>query len=138
MKAHISTAALVTTELEFNEKKYNVAASLSVLDKLERLDESIGEITSVKKIIKWLINDAVERENILHNSNEKPVTDEMVSLLIGKSNLLYYSDIMRNVLGTDFGNDNSEIDEDGNEVIVTDEMIEEFGETPKAKNVIAE
>lgn len=138
MKSHISTAALITTELEFNNQIYNVAASLSVLDKIERLDDSVTEIMSVKKIIKWLINDAVERDNMLLGTQQKPVTDETISLLVGKSNLPYYNNVLTEVLGLNVDSDNSEVDDDGNEVIVTDEMIEEYGEAPKAKNVATE
>lgn len=138
MKAHISTAALQTTELEFCGKIYNVAASLSVLDKIERLDDSTSETTSVKKILKWLINDAIERDNMLYGKTDKAITDEAISLLVGKSNLPYYSEVLNEVLGWDPESDTVEVDEDGNEVIITDDMIDEFGEAPEIKNTTAE
>lgn len=138
MKAHINTAALLTTELEFCGKIYNVAASLSVLDKIERLDDSISEMTNVKKILKWLINDAIERDNMLYGSTTKTITDEAISLLVGKSNLPYYSEVLNEVLGWDSNPDITEVDEDGNEVVITDDMIDEFGEAPEIKNATAE
>ena len=135
MKAHITDSELKTVELEFDGKIYNVAASLDVLDKVEKLpDEESDSVTNVKKIISWLVNDAIARNNLKNGTHEKTIPLEYFGLLIGKSNLEYYSEAMKEVLGLSAENNSPELDDEGNEIVVTDEMVEEFGELPETKN----
>lgn len=135
MKAHITDSELKTVELEFDGKIYNVAASLDVLDKVEKLsDEESDSVTNVKKIISWLVNDAIARNNLKNGTHEKTIPLEYFGLLIGKSNLEYYSEAMKEVLGLSTENNSPELDDEGNEIVVTDEMVEEFGELPETKN----
>ena len=135
MKAHITDSELKTVELEFDGKIYNVAASLDVLDKVEELpDEESDSVTNVKKIISWLVNDAIARNNLKNGTHEKTIPLEYFGLLIGKSNLEYYSEAMKEVLGLSAENNSPELDDEGNEIVVTDEMVEEFGELPETKN----
>ena len=140
MDAHIcNNHELQTTELIFNGKTYNVEATLSVLDKINNLKDDLSEITTVAKIILWLINDAIERENMMTGGHEKAVTIDQVNHLIGKSNMEYYRNIISEVMGVGGDNEPTEFDEDGNEVIVPDEVIEEYGDLPETvKNTEAE
>lgn len=139
MKAHITNSELKTVELEFDGKIYNVAASLDVLDKVERLsDEEANDVTNAKKIISWLVNDAIARNNLKNGTHEKAIPLEYFGLLIGKSNLEYYSEAMKEVLGVSAESSSPELDDEGNEIVVTDEMVEEFGELPETKNLKTE
>lgn len=140
MDAHIcNDHELQTTELIFNGKTYNVEATLSVLDKINNLKDDLSEITAVAKVILWLINDAVERENMMTGSHDKAVTIEQINHLIGKSNIEYYKNIIAEVLGVGDDAKPAEYDEDGNEVVVPDEILEEYGDLPEAvKNTEAE
>lgn len=139
MKAHITNSELKTVELEFDGKIYNVAASLDVLDKVERLpDEEANSVTNVKKIISWLVNDAIARNNLKNGTHEKVIPLEYFGLLIGKSNLEYYSEAMKDVLGISAESSSPELDDEGNEIVVTDEMVEEFGELLETKNLKTE
>lgn len=135
MKAHITDSELKTVELEFDGKKYNVAASLDVIEKVENLSEKeLESVTGTKKIISWLVNDAIARNNLKNGTHEKAIPLEYFGLLIGKSNLEYYSEAMKEVLGVSAESSSPELDDEGNEIVVTDEMVEEFGELPEAKN----
>lgn len=136
MDAHIQDTKLSTVELEFDGKIYDVAASLDVLDKVESLpEEEIESIKSIKKIIAWLVNDAIARKNLKNGEYEKAIPTEFFGLLIGKSNIGYYSKVIERVLDISAENESSELDEEGNEIVVTEEMTEEFGELPpKTKN----
>ncbi len=136
MDAHIQDTKLSTVELEFDGKTYDVAASLDVLDKVEGLsDEEFESIKSVKKIIAWLVNDAIARKNLKNGEHEKAIPIEFFGLLIGKSNIGYYSKVIEEVLDISSENEFSELDEEENEIVVTEEMTEEFGELPlKTKN----
>lgn len=139
MKAHITDAELKTVELEFDGKIYNVAASLDVIEKVENLSEKeLDSVTGTKKIISWLVNDAIARKNLKNGEHEKAIPLEYFGLLIGKSNLEYYSEAMKEVLGFSADGSSPELDDEGNEIVVTDEMIEEFGELPETKNSKAE
>ena len=133
MDAHIcNDHELQTTELIFNGKTYNVEATLSVLDKINNLKDDLSEITTVAKVILWLINDAVERENMMTGNHEKAVTLDQINHLIGKSNIEYYKNIIAEVLGVGDDAKPAEYDEDGNEVVVPDEILEEYGDLPEA------
>lgn len=136
MDAHIKDTKLSTTELEFDGKTYDVAASLDVLDKVESLpEEELESIKSIKKIIAWLVNDAIARKNLKNGEHEKAIPIEFFGLLIGKSNIGYYSEVIEKVLGIPSEDKSPELDEEGNEIVVTEEMTEEFGELlPKTKN----
>lgn len=139
MKAHITDAGLKTVELEFDGKIYNVAASLDVIEKVENLSEKeLDSVTGTKKIISWLVNDAIARKNLKNGEHEKAIPLEYFGLLIGKSNLEYYSEAMKEVLGFSADGSSPELDDEGNEIVVTDEMVEEFGELPETKNSKAE
>ena len=139
MKAHITDSELKTVELEFDGKIYNVAASLDVIEKVENLSEKEFEsVTGTKKIISWLVNDAIARNNLKNGTHEKAIPLEYFGLLIGKSNLEYYSEAMKEVLGVSAESSSPELDDEGNEIVVTDEMVEEFGELPEAKNLKTE
>jgi hypothetical protein len=139
MKAHITDSELKTVELEFDGKKYNVAASLDVIEKVENLSEKeLESVTGTKKIISWLVNDAIARNNLKNGTHEKAIPLEYFGLLIGKSNLEYYSEAMKEVLGVSAESSSPELDDEGNEIVVTDEMVEEFGELPEAKNLKTE
>lgn len=139
MKAHITDSELKTVELEFDGKIYNVAASLDVIEKVENLSEKeLDSVTGTKKIISWLVNDAIARKNLKNGEHEKAIPLEYFGLLIGKSNLEYYSEAMKEVLGFSADGSSPELDDDGNEIVVTDEMVEEFGELPETKNLKAE
>lgn len=139
MKAHITDAELKTVELEFDGKIYNVAASLDVIEKVENLSEKeLDSVTGTKKIISWLVNDAIARKNLKNGEHEKAIPLEYFGLLIGKSNLEYYSEAMKEVLGFSADGSSPELDDEGNEIVVTDEMVEEFGELPETKNSKAE
>lgn len=135
MKAHVTDAELKTVELEFDGKTYNVAASLDVIEKVENLSEKeLESVIGTKKIISWLINDAIARKNLKNGEHEKAIPLEHFGLLIGKGNLDYYSEAMKEVLGLSAENSLPELDDEGNEIVVTEEMVEEFGELPEAKN----
>lgn len=139
MKAHITDSELKTVELEFDGKKYNVAASLDVIEKVENLSEKeLESVTGTKKIISWLVNDAIARNNLKNGTHEKAIPLEYFGLLIGKSNLEYYSEAMKEVLGVSAESSSPELDDEGNEIVVTDEMVEEFGELPETKNLKTE
>lgn len=139
MKAHITDSELKTVELEFDGKKYNVAASLDVIEKVENLSEKeLESVTGTKKIISWLVNDAIARNNLKNGTHEKAIPLEYFGLLIGKSNLEYYSEAMKEVLGVSAESSSPELDDEGNEIVVTDEMVEEFGELSEAKNLKTE
>lgn len=139
MKAHITDSELKTVELEFDGKIYNVAASLDVIEKVENLSEKeLESVTGTKKIISWLVNDAIARNNLKNGTHEKAIPLEYFGLLIGKSNLEYYSEAMKEVLGVSAESSSPELDDEGNEIVVTDEMVEEFGELPEAKNLKTE
>ena len=139
MKAHITDAELKTVELEFDGKIYNIAASLDVIEKVENLSEKeLDSVTGTKKIISWLVNDAIARKNLKNGEHEKAIPLEYFGLLIGKSNLEYYSEAMKEVLGFSADGSSPELDDEGNEIVVTDEMVEEFGELPETKNSKAE
>lgn len=139
MKAHITDAELKTVELEFDGKTYNVAASLDVIEKVENLSEKeLESVIGTKKIISWLINDAIARKNLKNGEHEKAIPLEHFGLLIGKGNLEYYSEAMKEVLGLSAENSSPELDDEGNEIVVTDEMVEEFGELPETKNLKTE
>ena len=139
MKAHITDSELKTVELEFDGKIYNVAASLDVIEKVENLSEKeLDSVTGTKKIISWLVNDAIARKNLKNGEHEKAIPLEYFGLLIGKSNLEYYSEAMKEILGFSADGSSPELDDDGNEIVVTDEMVEEFGELPETKNLKAE
>lgn len=139
MKAHITDSELKTVELEFDGKKYNVAASLDVIEKVENLSEKeLESVTGTKKIISWLVNDAIARNNLKNGTHEKAIPLEYFGLLIGRSNLEYYSEAMKEVLGVSAESSSPELDDEGNEIVVTDEMVEEFGELPEAKNLKTE
>lgn len=139
MKAHITDSELKTVELEFDGKKYNVVASLDVIEKVENLSEKeLESVTGTKKIISWLVNDAIARNNLKNGTHEKAIPLEYFGLLIGKSNLEYYSEAMKEVLGVSAESSSPELDDEGNEIVVTDEMVEEFGELPEAKNLKTE
>lgn len=136
MNAHINESELTTTELEFDGKFYSVAASLDVLDKIENLpEEEFDSLKSIKKMIAWLVNDAIARNNLKNGEHEKAIPIEYFGLLIGKDNIRYYSEIVKRVLAVSPENEQPELDEEGNEMIVTEEMTEEFGKLPeKPKN----
>lgn len=139
MKAHITDSELKTVELEFDGKIYNVAASLDVIEKVENLSEKeLESVTGTKKIISWLVNDAIARNNLKNGTHEKAIPLEYFGLLIGKSNLEYYSEAMKDVLGISAESSSPELDDEGNEIVVTDEMVEEFGELPETKNLKTE
>lgn len=139
MKAHITDSELKTVELEFDGKIYNVAASLDVIEKVENLSEKeLDSVTGTKKIISWLVNDAIARKNLKNGEHEKAIPLEYFGLLIGKSNLEYYSEAMKEVLGFSADGSSPELDDEGNEIVVTDEMVEEFGELPETKNLKTE
>lgn len=131
MNAHIIESELQTTKLEFNGKIYEVEASLSVLRKIQSLGEDFNEIDSVQKIIAWLVNDAISRDNLLNGTHDKMIPLEYFDLLIGQSNLKYYEGVVKKIIGNGDVEEAPELDDDGNETIVTDEMIEEFGEPTK-------
>ena len=131
----------MTAKRSFRRKSSapNLAASLDVLDKVERLsDEEANEVTNAKKIISWLVNDAIARNNLKNGTHEKAIPLEYFGLLIGKSNLEYYSEAMKEVLGLSADGSSPELDDEGNEIVVTDEMVEEFGELPETKNLKTE
>nr|DAP20127.1 MAG TPA: hypothetical protein [Caudoviricetes sp.] len=131
MNAHIIESELQTTKLEFNGKVYEVEASLSVLRKIQNLDENTDEFDSVQKIIAWLVNDAIARDNLLNGTHDKLIPLEYFDLLIGRSNLSYYEEVVNKVIDSGSVEETPELDDDGNETVVTDEMIEEFGEPIK-------
>lgn len=131
MNAHLVESELQTTKLEFNGKVYEVEASLSVLRKVQNLDENTDDFDSVQKIIAWLVNDAIARDNLLNGTHDKPIPLEYFDLLIGRSNLSYYEEVVNNVMNSGSVEGTPELDDDGNETVVTDEMIEEFGEPTK-------
>nr|DAE49394.1 MAG TPA: hypothetical protein [Caudoviricetes sp.] len=132
MKAHIVESELKPTELEFNKKVYEVDVSLSVMKKIENLDEDdVESVAYVSKMIAWLVNDAIERENILSGTHEKTIPLEVFEHLIGASNLDYYKGIINKLMGIYGDEEIPELDDDGNETVVTDEMIEEYGEPVK-------
>ena len=95
-------------------------------------------MTNVKKIISWLVNDAIARNNLKNGTHEKVIPLEYFGLLIGKSNLEYYSEAMKDVLEISAESSSPELDDEGNEIVVTDEMVEEFGELPETKNLKTE
>ena len=139
MKAHMTDSELKTVELEFDGKRYNVAASLDVIEKVENLPEKeLDSVTGTKKIISWLVNDAIARKNLKNGTHEKTIPLEYFGLLIGKSNLEYYAEAMEKVLGISAESSSPELDDEGNEIVVTDEMVEEFGELPETKNLKTE
>lgn len=131
MNAHFVESELQTTKLEFNGKTYEVEASLSVLRKIQNLDENTDEFDSVQKIIAWLVNDAIARDNLLNGTHDKLIPLEYFDLLIGRSNLSYYEEVVNKVVNSGSVEETPELDDDGNETVVTDEMIEEFGEPTK-------
>lgn len=131
MNAHLVESELQTTKLEFNGKTYEVEASLSVLRKIQNLDENTDEFDSVQKIIAWLVNDAIARGNLLNGTHDKLIPLEYFDLLIGRSNLSYYEEVVNKVIDSGSVEETPELDDDGNETVVTDEMIEEFGEPTK-------
>lgn len=131
MNAHIVESELQTTKLEFNGKIYEVEASLSVLKKIQNLGEDIDGIDFVQKIIAWLVNDAIARDNLLNGTHDKLIPLEYFDLLIGHSNLSYYEKVANKVIKTGSTEESPELDDDGNETVVTDEMIAEFGEPTK-------
>lgn len=131
MNAHLVESELQTTKLEFIGKTYEVEASLSVLRKIQNLDENTDEFDSVQKIIAWLVNDAIARGNLLNGTHDKLIPLEYFDLLIGRSNLSYYEEVVNKVVNSGNVEETPELDDDGNETVVTDEMIEEFGEPTK-------
>ena len=141
MKAKIieSQALLKTTELVINGEKYDISFSLNVINKIQEKFGSLEDIfdkidnTEVKAIIRIfeiLINDCIDRERIFEKKERPYIDTQVLEYLIGVSNLKYYSSLLLDALGVSLpdAEEQEETDEDGNLVVVTDEMREEFGD----------
>lgn len=141
MKAKIieSQALLKTTELVINGEKYDISFSLNVINKIQEefgsLDDIFNKIdnTEVKAIIRIfeiLINDCIDRERIFEKKERPYIDTKVLEYLIGISNLQYYSSLLLDALGVSLpdAEEQEEVNEDGNTVVVTDEMREMFGE----------
>ena len=140
MNAHEigNNARLRTVELELGNKIYNVATDLYVLSKIREIPDDTDELVMVMKLIKFLCNGAIKREN-LENCTKNPLIDEeYVQLYIGLENIDYYKNKLEECGIQSFPDEEPELDDDGDEMVVTDEMRAEFGKTPEEKNVITE
>lgn len=132
MKAHIADDVEIRTEeLKYRGKVYNVAFSLKVMNKLNKLDDDTDEVESIPKIITWLINDSIDRDYILTGEKGEKVSEEEVGLLIGSSNLAYYKDVLEKAMRGSIPEQETAKTDDGNEIVLTEEMIEMFGEPEK-------
>lgn len=117
-----------TVEFQFNGKTYNAAASLSVLSKLDKIPDDVSELDEFIKIITILINDSIDRDRIVKGEKGRRVTEEEVALFITQEMAPYYSGIIAETLGASFSAPEAEKDEDGEETVVTDEMLEAYGD----------
>lgn len=141
MKSHIiEDVELKTTELKFRDKVYDVAFTLNVMKKFNKLDDDEDEIETLIYMITWLINDAIERKKMSTKEHIERVEREEVELFIGANNLGYYREIFNNVVKSSLPEDESE-DSSEPKRTVTEDMLKlygEDGENVEIKNLIAE
>lgn len=141
MKAKIieCQAILKTVELYLNNEKYYVSFSLNVIKQIQQefgsMDDLLEEINdnnidAIIRVFEILINDSIDRERIFEKKERDYIDVRVISYLIGTSNLDYYTQVLQEALGISLpdAEEQEETDEEGNVVVVTDEMREEFGE----------
>lgn len=134
-----SQAILKTTELFLNGEKYDITFSLNVINAIQKefggLDEIFDkidntEVEAIIRILEILINDCIDRERIFEKKERPYIDVNALKYLIGASNLNYYAQTIMGALGVSLpeAEQQEEVNEDGNTVVVTDEMREMFGE----------
>ncbi len=159
MKAHIryDDIKLKTVPMMFDNRTYNIALTLNVIeriqDKFGSLEDAMDKLTDmsvpvIKELIYMFINDAIERDDFTPKLSENEVFLDISATRIGQcigfNNLSYYSDCILQSMGYSMpeSEDEPALDDEGNETIVTDEMIEALADMPDdpepTKNLKAE
>ena len=159
MKAHIryDDIKLKTVPMMFDNRTYNIALTLNVIeriqDKFGSLDKAMDKMSDmsipvIKELIYMFINDALERDDFTPKLSGDEVGVDISTTKIGQSigltNLSYYSDCILQSMDRSIpeSEDEPALDDEGNETIVTDEMIEALADMPDdpepTKNLKAE
>ncbi|MBP3446260.1 MAG: hypothetical protein J6K64_03185 [Clostridia bacterium] len=159
MKAHIryDDIKIKTVPTMFDNRTYNIALTLNVIEKIQdkfgSLEKAMNKMTDmsvpvIKELIYMFIKDAIERDDFtpkLSEDNDSiDISTTKIGQCIGLTNLSYYSDCILQSMGESLPESEDEplLDDEGNETIVTDEMIEALADMPDdpepTKNLKAE
>lgn len=147
MKAHIlyDDVKLKTCPMMLGEHTFNVSFTLNAIediqhkygsldDALEKMEESISVL---KDMLQILIMDAIEREDYFPEITDIcKITTGYIGSKIGVSNISYYNDCIIQAMGQSLPETVEEpvLDDEGNETVVTQEMLDAIAEIPDVSN----